>query len=210
MEFAGGGDLAGYLKKHKALKESLASVWFKQTSEAVHYLHTVPRMAHRDIKLDNILLDDTNHTKLTDFGFANLITDESMDVYAAVSDTFCGTAPYYSPQLVAKKPYNPFKADCWAMGVVVYAMLCNRYLFHFKDAKIMYREQTNYPEYIRGRFNEPISELARDLIEFIVQPDEKQRPTMADILAHEWLGGTMTTKTNSTTSVASNSSNADD
>ena len=64
MEFAGGGDLSGYVKKHKILKEELACVWFTQTSEAVHYLHTEARMAHRDIKLDNILLNDASEVKV--------------------------------------------------------------------------------------------------------------------------------------------------
>lgn len=48
---AGGGDLAGYVKKNKAIKEDLACYWFNQTSQAVDYLHTTHRMAHRDIKL---------------------------------------------------------------------------------------------------------------------------------------------------------------
>jgi len=45
-----------------------------------------------------------------------------------MSQTFCGTVPYYSPQLVAKRPYNAFKADVWAMSVVLYAMLNNRHV----------------------------------------------------------------------------------
>lgn len=56
MEFAGGGDLSGYVKVHKCLKEELACFWFTQTSEAVHYLHSEARMAHRDIKLVSVLL----------------------------------------------------------------------------------------------------------------------------------------------------------
>ena len=98
------------MKKHKIIKEELACVWFTQSSEAVNYLHTEVRMAHRDIKLDNILLNDNHDAKLTDFGFASLVEDDSVNVYEASSETFCGTVPYYSPQLVAKKPYNPFKA----------------------------------------------------------------------------------------------------
>lgn len=51
MEYAGGGDLNGYLKKNKEIKEDLAVVWYKQVCEAVNYLHVDIRMSHRDIKL---------------------------------------------------------------------------------------------------------------------------------------------------------------
>jgi len=56
MEYCSGGDLSGYVKKHKVLKEELACVWFTQSSDAINYLHTEVRMAHRDIKLGMYLL----------------------------------------------------------------------------------------------------------------------------------------------------------
>ena len=115
MEFAGGGDLAGYVKKNKSIKEDLGCYWFNQTSQAVDYLHMDRRMAHRDIKLDNILLNEERQVKLSDFGFANFVLDENANVYEAMSTTFCGTLPYYSPNLVIKREYSPFKADVWAM-----------------------------------------------------------------------------------------------
>ena len=131
-----------------------------------------------------------------DFGFASLLTDDSQDLNAAVSETFCGTLPYYSPQLVSKKPYNPFKSDVWAMAVVLYAMISNRYPFHFKDVKQMYKEQTNYPAYIRSRFSNIVSQPAQDLVERMVNPDEHQRPTMDDVLKDEWLNNTPSTYSN--------------
>lgn len=187
MEYASNGDLAAYVKKNKILKEPLACVWFTQTSEAVHYLHTDVKMSHRDIKLDNILLNDSYEAKLTDFGFANLITDENMEIADMVSETYCGTLPYYSPQLVTKKPYNPFKADVWAMGLVLYAMLCNRFPFHFQDLKKLYKEQTDHPNFIRTRFLSFNSASVRNLLEMMLNPNEKCRPMMAEVLAHRWV-----------------------
>lgn len=150
MEYAGNGDIASYLKKNKKIGESLACVWFTQACEAVNYLHNTIHMAHRDIKLDNILLDDKYNCKLTDFGFANLAKDDQ-DISCALSETYCGTVPYYSPLLATKTPYNPFKADVWALGVVLYAMLNNRFPFHFQDIKQLHREQMDYPNYIKSR-----------------------------------------------------------
>ncbi|CAG2179546.1 unnamed protein product, partial [Oppiella nova] len=67
MEFAGNGDLSGYIKKHKAIPEQLACRWFTQTSEGLSYLHNGLFIAHRDIKLDNVLLNSENEAKLSDF-----------------------------------------------------------------------------------------------------------------------------------------------
>jgi len=188
MEYAGHGDLSGVLKKHKRLKEDLAHYWYKQTSEAVAYLHTEIKIAHRDIKLDNILLDERDQVKLTDFGFANLAdTDDAADIYDVVSNTFCGTTPYYSPQLVMKQAYNPYKADVWAMGVVLYALLCGRFPFHYGDPKTFRTEQLDYPNYIRTRYNVDLSGPARALIEQLFQPNEQKRLTMKEVLQHEWL-----------------------
>ena len=93
MEYAGGGDLSGFVKKNKAVKEELACVWFTQVSNAVHYLHTEAHMAHRDIKLDNILLNEAGTAKLTDFGFAIFNDEEDEN---AVSETFCGTVSSFN------------------------------------------------------------------------------------------------------------------
>ena len=160
MEFAIHGDLAGFLKSHQTMSELSAKPWFGQIAIALNYLHEEMFTAHRDIKIDNILLTETsknnnnnnnNNTitiisdwiaKLTDFGFA---TDQTVDTegYPILSRTYCGTVPYYSPQIVTKKPYSPFKADVWAHGVVLYAMTHNRFPFHFKDTKLMVKEQND-------------------------------------------------------------------
>src|SRR5699024_8612530 len=58
MEFAGNGDISGYAKKHKGVKEDLACKWFYQASLGLAYLHEHLHTTHRDIKLDNMLLDD--------------------------------------------------------------------------------------------------------------------------------------------------------
>lgn len=69
MEFAEDGDIRGYLKSRGPCPESLAAWWFEQVSSALHYMHDTVHMAHRDIKVDNILLTQKfKISKLTDFG----------------------------------------------------------------------------------------------------------------------------------------------
>ncbi|XP_017490681.1 PREDICTED: testis-specific serine/threonine-protein kinase 1-like [Rhagoletis zephyria] len=74
MELASNGDLAGYATKHNGFKEPLACKWFFQASSGLAYLHNSMKTSHRDIKLDNILLD-ANMVALTDFGFAKQCYD---------------------------------------------------------------------------------------------------------------------------------------
>lgn len=67
MEFAGNGDLSGYAKKHKGINEPLACKWFFQASSGLSYLHEILKTCHRDIKLDNILLDANYIAKVWEF-----------------------------------------------------------------------------------------------------------------------------------------------
>ena len=204
MEYAGNGDLSAAVKnsRNKRVEESQAKVWFCQSCQAVAYMHNDLKMAHRDIKLDNILLDNNQNVKLTDFGFARqeldsspVMGEQTSPCGTDLSVTYCGTVPYYSPQLVTKCPYQPFLADVWALGVVLYAMLCGRFPFHYQSSRKMYHEQTDYPRYIRGRFygNDgvayPVTDLSQQLVEWIFTPEEKDRPTMNDVLGHSWLTG---------------------
>ena len=188
MEFASNGDIAHFLKKNGPIKEQKACIWFQQVSDGLNYLHTEVHMAHRDIKIDNILLDDKYVAKLTDFGFAK----ESYDLETSkviLSETYCGTEPYYSPQIVKKEKYNPFLADSWAMGVVLFAMLNNKFPFHFGKQygpEGMLKEQLD-PKFISTRFIKDFSKHVKDLIQRLFDPDEKTRLPMREVLRHKWI-----------------------
>lgn len=184
MEFANGGDITSYLKKNGAIPETLTCYWFKQVSEALSYIHDELRMAHRDIKIDNVLLHD-NIAKLTDFGFAKECWD-NINNRPILCETYCGTEPYYSPQLVARKPYNAYAADIWAMGVMLFCMLNNKFPFHFGDPQKMLAEQTNR-RYIKGRYIKEFPRDLKDLQEKMFQVDENSRPLIGDILQHPWI-----------------------
>jgi len=116
MDFAPNGDLSGHLKKNGPMKERLAQFWFGQVVRALAYVHATLRMAHRDIKVDNVLLDAEYNAKLSDFGFAKECWDSKRHC-AVLSQTICGTQPYFCPQLVDRVPYNAYMADVWAMGM---------------------------------------------------------------------------------------------
>jgi serine/threonine protein kinase len=68
MELCQGGDLLSYVRKRRKLKEVNAKYLFKQLVEGLNYIHTQKFVIHRDIKLDNILLDAKGNIKICDFG----------------------------------------------------------------------------------------------------------------------------------------------
>ncbi|KAH7637751.1 testis-specific serine/threonine-protein kinase 4 [Dermatophagoides farinae] len=184
MEFANGGDITGYLHKNGSISEPLACYWFTQVSNALSYIHDELKIAHRDIKIDNILLHD-NMAKLTDFGFAKESYDCHTDTII-MSETFCGTEPYYSPQIVARKPYNAFAADVWAMGVTLFCMLNNKFPFHFGDSKKMLIEQTDR-DFIKTRYVKRFPSDLRNFQEKFFVVDETIRWQISEVFQHPWI-----------------------
>ncbi|KAF7494152.1 Testis-specific serine/threonine-protein kinase 4 [Sarcoptes scabiei] len=186
MEFMGGGDIAGYVRTNNGVSLKLACIWFLQITNGLMHLHEQLFMCHRDIKLDNMLLSDANIAKLSDFGFARTSFDSSLGK-VLMSNTFCGTLPYYCPQLLQKTPYDPFKADVWAMGVSLFILFENRFPFHYKDKKRMLEEAQNYPDYLRSRFSSTLPSKAKKLVEMMLNPNEKDRASMLEIQQNKWL-----------------------
>lgn len=96
--------------------ESAAKI-FMQVYSAVKYLH-FKKIAHRDIKTENILLDANMNAKLIDFGFSKEYSSED-----PMMETFCGSPSYVSPEIIKKLKYNGEKIDVWSLGVTLYIML---------------------------------------------------------------------------------------
>ena len=118
MEYVGGGSLHGYLKSkpNRRLEEEEAKRIFKQILSGIHYCHS-KCITHRDIKLENLLLDHKGNIKIIDFGFSTCIpNDRKIKI-------FCGTPSYMAPEIVSKKEYAGPPADIWALGVLLYALL---------------------------------------------------------------------------------------
>lgn len=82
----------------------------------------------RDIKCENMLMDSSFNLKLSDFGFARSQLKTSSGQYV-LSETFCGSYAYASPEILKGIPYQPHYADVWSCGVVLYAMVFGRLPF---------------------------------------------------------------------------------
>jgi 5'-AMP-activated protein kinase catalytic alpha subunit len=118
MELCSGGDLFSYIKKRRRLKEDVARFFFRQIIEGLAYVHNVKLVVHRDIKLENILLDATGNVKICDFGVSRQLKTEKQVMHEQ-----CGTPAYIAPEILKDQGYSGFKVDMWSAGVCLYAML---------------------------------------------------------------------------------------
>ncbi|KAI8865485.1 kinase-like protein, partial [Ramicandelaber brevisporus] len=109
------GDLFD-LVKDGALPQATVNSLFLQMVAGVHYLHTVHRMAHRDIKLDNLCVADDGSLKIIDFGCARILPLAGGNYTTGI----CGSDPYLSPEVVAdaRRLYDPFALDIWSLAIV--------------------------------------------------------------------------------------------
>ena len=128
-EYAGGGDLNQYIKKRKRLSEEEAKVLFRQIVYGLGHIHS-RSVLHRDIKLDNMLLDYSNKVaKICDFGVSKI-----MDKMGIIKEQ-CGTPAYIAPEIVSEAGYKGFYADHWSLGVVLYTMLTGTVPFKAENMK---------------------------------------------------------------------------
>lgn len=128
MEFVSMQSLHSYLKTKpsRRIPEIDAKKIFKQIVMGLDYLHQ-NNIAHRDMKLENILLDANMNVKIIDFGFS---LETSPD---KTLDTFCGTPSYMAPELASKRNYYGNHIDIWAAGILLYVLLAG--YFPFKGKK---------------------------------------------------------------------------
>ncbi|RKO99046.1 hypothetical protein CXG81DRAFT_30313 [Caulochytrium protostelioides] len=185
MSCASGGELFEYILVHRYLKERTALRFFAQLISAVQYLHS-HAIVHRDLKLENLLLDQDRNIVITDFGFANMSNTQEDHLL----QTSCGSPCYAAPELVMSDGYVGEAADIWSCGVILYAMLCG-YLPYDDDPENPNGDNINrlytYIMETELVFPEGISAKACDLMQRMLVPDPKQRATMAEIIAHPWL-----------------------
>jgi serine/threonine protein kinase len=93
--------------------------------ESVFYLHTQVSVVHRDIKLDNVLIEEgTRMVKLIDMGFSVLTQAPNQRL-----KVFCGTPSYMAPEITRKSDYEGNPVDIWACGVLLYVMLVGAFPF---------------------------------------------------------------------------------
>lgn len=173
MEFIKGRSLLKYVKSQpgKRLGESEAAHILSQILSALRYCHS-HNIAHRDIKLENVILDDSLNAKLIDFGFS------AFELVPKKLRTFCGTPSYLSPEIVARREHSGPPTDMWALGVLLYAMLCGRFPFRGASEGELFRE------IVMGTCGVPsfVSEAGKRLIVRLLRYEPERRLSAEDAI----------------------------
>lgn len=175
MEYAAGGELYDFLSERKVLGEEEARRLFRQIATAVYYCHK-HKICHRDLKLENILLDENGSAKIADFGLSNVFDETRL------LGTFCGSPLYASPEIVQGTPYHGPEVDCWSLGVLLYTLVYGAMPFDGSNFKRLVK-QISQGDYFEPKKPSPASPLIREML--TVSPT--QRADIVKICSHWWV-----------------------
>lgn len=177
LEYCPGDELYNYLCNKGHLPVETAQKIFTQLVGAVAYIHS-KQCVHRDLKLENVLLDKHENVKLVDFGFTR-----EYEGKASYLQTFCGTICYSAPEMLRGEKYAGEKVDVWSLGIILYALLKGELPFDEDDdaatkTKIL-KDDPVYPD--------TFPEAAKTLISRLLSKRPFPRPSLADVLADPFL-----------------------
>lgn len=184
-------DLFDYLNKAGPIKEPVVRDVFIQILDAIIHCHN-NGVLHRDIKDENILLSkrieadstSTFEAKLIDFGCGTRLKEQDYTEFA-------GTPEFYPPEWFRERRYNGKRASVWSLGVLLFTMTQGEVPFP-KERDITRCE-------LRFKPAIPVARHIREFIRWLLNPDERNRPTFNDIQQHAWIKeGRERTERNST------------
>ena len=172
-------DLLGFIRKREKLSEKISKIIFIQIIQGLKYMHKF-NIVHRDIKLDNLLLDLSNTIKICDFGVSKVLKSPDEIMYDQ-----CGTPAYIAPEVFGNSGYKGFSCDIWSLGVTLYYMLKGEQPFKGKNLeelkKNIFGQKYNKIEFI--------SEEAGDLLDKMLKKNPEERITLDEIFNHKWIKG---------------------
>jgi protein-serine/threonine kinase len=164
-EFLQGGELFFHLHKEKRFTNDKAKFYVAEIVVAIEYLHK-KKIVYRDLKPENVLISDTGHVKLTDFGLSKIFKKSKEKAY-----TICGTPQYLAPEVILSENGYDSTIDWWSLGCVLYELLIGRapYRICLGDSlnEDLYKKKILIPDYV--------CEDAKDLITKLLVIEPKKR-----------------------------------
>ncbi|GFE55421.1 AGC kinase [Babesia ovis] len=178
LEYVSGGELFSYIYKYGALGHTVARFYTAQAILAIDFLH-FKGIVYRDLKPENMLLDQFGHIRLVDFGFAKEVKNKTY--------TVCGTHDYLAPEIFLRCGHG-VEADWWSLGVLVYEILTGAPPFHASDPASTYdlalENHIRFP--ISVRFE--VKDFIRKLL--VVNPRKRLGcNNSSDLYSHKFFNG---------------------
>jgi len=201
MELAGGGELFDQVidRGANAMNEKVAREFFNQMVDGMAYCH-LAGVAHRDLKLENVLLHEKGQVKIIDFGLSHVYpraADGNVDRTTLLRDV-CGSKSYAAPEVLGGTGYDGYAADMWSLGVCLFAMLSG--FFPLDEAS---RNDWRYPKLAQAQlsrksttavvyswYKRSTGHLSREVVHLLnglLTIDPRQRLTMGDLRTHPWV-----------------------
>lgn len=175
-ELCTGGELYDLVVERGSLSECEALHIFGQLCLGVSYIHE-QGIVHRDLKLENILLDSEHNVKISDFGFTRAVEPHQW------LDTRCGTMAYAPPEMLTGARYQGPAVDIWSLGVILYTLLCGYLPFDDESEAVMQHRIVHSAPELPGT----LSPEAHDILTQLLHKDPSQRPSTRSLLHHSWL-----------------------
>ncbi|ORX89131.1 kinase-like protein [Basidiobolus meristosporus CBS 931.73] len=159
--------------------------YFLQMMEGLRYLHH-RGVAHRDVKLENLCVNEEGVLKIIDFGSSFIVTNP-FDLFQTKSATsFVGTDPYIAPEIQDRKAYDATKADIWSAGVVYVVMVLKRFPW-----KAALPSEKSYTSFLQNRDQDEFFRLlpagSIPLIRQMLDPNPDTRATIDEVFNDSWL-----------------------
>lgn len=174
MPYLSNGQLYTEIQKLKHLDETTTAQLALDIIDAVQYLHSLePKVLHRDIKTENILLDDNKRALLTDFGTGTYLNKGEN------RKTYCGSPEYLAPEIVKGNEYDE-RVDIWAIGILIFEMLSGTTPFKADNSTEIFNNITS----LKIQWPYDMSPLPKNLISKILKLDPNERLTLKKIKNH--------------------------
>ncbi|OQV26088.1 cAMP-dependent protein kinase catalytic subunit alpha [Hypsibius exemplaris] len=184
LEFVQGGEMFTHLRKCRRFHEPQSRFYSAQVLLAFEYLHSL-NVVYRDLKPENLLIDNQGYVKITDFGFAKRVTGSTGRLY-----TLCGTPEYLAPEIIQQRGYSK-AVDWWAFGILLYEFSAGYAPFRADDQMEIYKQIFAEAYKCPSHFTHDL----KDLIKNILKTDLTRRygnlkNGVGDIKHHRWFAGT--------------------
>jgi len=182
MEYVAGGLLFDLCQTMGAMGEDAGRFFMSQLVASLDYMHNL-RCVHRDLKLENILVDDKLNLKIADFGFACYKSIDQLKSYR-------GTMTYMAPEIKEGKVYDGTQVDLFSVGVIIFIIVQG--IFPFKEAR---KEEYFYNLLLTGQIEtyfekvngQGLSADFKDMILKLFSYNGSDRYTVDQLKAHPWL-----------------------